>query len=517
MPKNEIKNNFNYYLKKSKISILIIFVTLLFSFGMRLISTGFSIDTEMYILDINRAGRWTWLLSLNRYGLVLLNTIFQLNQLPIFVQNFITFIFIICYSVMYCYLFYKYIPEKYKDSFLKYQFIFPILFITNPIFVEQYNFVLQSVSVSLSILLIPISILLIDYASKLDSYKKYILFLLSILIVTLIFGVYQSIILLYILTICSVYLLKIISDKDNNLKWLIKHIIVFGISAFCYMIIGKTFTKNGTGYLTIAWTDSSIKEGLINIKNCIISVVKCETIFYNISYVIALLLICLYVIYILFKNKKNIIAKLIAIVGIISGPFYIMIITGVDQLKRTQFNYSFVGAFIIVLFITYLSYKQKKKILIISIIITSIIAYRSGYYSSSLFHTANEIYLEDRYFADTLNNNIISQDWYDENKDYKLIFVGKKESNINAKNIYLKSEIIGSSFFNFDYKYIYGVNERGNAFMHTLGYNYIIPTNEEFIKAKEYVRDNNINIYPKSNSIILYNNNTIIVRLSEEK
>ena len=136
-------DNFVEYLKKSKYSILIITVFILLAFGERIISQSFSIDTELYIDQIGTAGRWDWWITLNRWGLVLLNNIFQLGSLPIFASNFLTVMLIIAYSIGFNYLFYKYTKDDYKEKFLKYQFIFPILFVTNPIFAEQYNFILQ--------------------------------------------------------------------------------------------------------------------------------------------------------------------------------------------------------------------------------------------------------------------------------------------------------------------------------------------------------------------------------------
>ena len=165
MENTKNKNEFLEYLKKSKVSIIIIVGFVLFAFGLRLISQSFSIDTEIYINEIGKEGRWQWLISLNRWGLVLLNQLFQMNTLPIYASNFLTVLFIIAYSIGFNYLFYTYMKEEYKENFLKYQFIFPILFVTNPIFAEQYNFILQNASVAFTVLLIPIILLVIDKAS----------------------------------------------------------------------------------------------------------------------------------------------------------------------------------------------------------------------------------------------------------------------------------------------------------------------------------------------------------------
>ena len=156
-------NDIVVFLKKSKISIIIIVLFTLFAFGQRLISGGFSIDTELYINQLETGGNDSWWISLSRWGLVFLNDFLQMGTLPIFASNFLTVVIMIIYSIAYNYLFYTLIDEKYKEIFVKFQFIFPIIFITNPIFAEQYNFVWQNVSMAIAILIIQVSILLVNH------------------------------------------------------------------------------------------------------------------------------------------------------------------------------------------------------------------------------------------------------------------------------------------------------------------------------------------------------------------
>ena len=336
------ENDFMKYLKKSKYSIIIIIGVILFAFGERIISQSFSIDTELYIGEIGAAGRWNWWITLNRWGLVLLNKIFQMGSLPIFASNFLTVILIIAYSIGFNYLFYTYTKEEYKEKFLKYQFIFPILFVTNPIFAEQYNFILQNISVAFTVFLIPIILLILYYA-------------ISIALLILSFGVYQSVILLYIVTVVVCYLLKVLKDNDNNWKYLGKQIGIFLAAALVYFVIGKVLAKgSSTSYLQMAWLTDSVEQCLKNIYVCVKAVIKCEGIFYNIGYVISILISAIFIIY-LCKKKKLKIGVIISIIGLLSAPFYIMIITGVDQLKRTQFNYPFVAAIVIMYTVIYLS------------------------------------------------------------------------------------------------------------------------------------------------------------------
>lgn len=511
----EEKDNLVEFIKKSKYSIIIISLFALFAFGERIISNSISIDTELYIHQIGIAGRWDWWISLNRWGLVILNKFFQMDSLPIFASNYVTVILMIAYSVVFNYLFYINIKEEYKDKFIKYQFIFPIIFITNPIFAEQYNFILQNVSLAFSILMVPCILLLINKASDTNNkIQKAIYYILSLIILVFIFGVYQSVILLYIVTVVVCYLLKVLKEENNCWRFLVKQIGIFMLAAIIYFIIGKVLSEASTSYLQSAWFEENIKQCLKNILVCIKSVLKCETIFYNFGYILSILISLTSIIYLAIKKKLKI-GVVIATIGLLLAPFYIMFITGVDQLKRTQFNYSFVIGFIMMLTVVFLSNKEKLKyIRNITIIVVLIIAYTQSYITANLFHTVDMVYKSDEVFAHRLVQKIEEKQWYEKGKYYTLIFVGKHCSDL--KNVYLKSEVIGSSFFEFDYQYIYGVNSRAHAFLNILGYKFRGPSEEKFEKAKKYVEENKIKSWPSEESVVLINEDTIIVRLSEE-
>ena len=143
-----------------------------------------------------------------------------------------------------------------------------------------------------------------------------------------------------------------------------------------------------------------------------------------------------------------------------------------------------------------------------------IIIYNQSYTTANLFHTADTVFQNDVNFAQTLMQKIEENEWYNSNEYYTLIFVGRHQKQY--KNVYIKSEIIGASFFDFDYEYIYGVNSRANCFLSSLGYNFKQPSIKEFEEAKQYIEEKNVRTWPNKDCITLIDNNKIIVRLSEE-
>lgn len=510
-------NEFKNYIRKSKYAIIIISLFALLAFGQRIISDSFSIDVEIYIHNnnIGNTVNWDWWTSLNRWGLVWFNQITQTNGFPIFVANFITVVTMVAYSIAFNYLFYKNMKEEYQANFLKYQFVFPILFLTNPIFAEQYNFVHQNMGVAIGILMIPLALLLFQKAKEINhKLIKIALYSLGILMTVISFGVYQSIILIYIATVVVCYFLKVQKENDNNWKYLFTQIGLFAIIVLIYQIISKLTGEKAT-YLQIIWFKEEFWICLRNIFYVIKETIKCQGMFYNIGYVLALISWIILAIYWIVKKKMKI-GLAISLLGIAIAPFYIMMVTGVNQLYRTQFNYSYAVGIMLMLAITFLNKNIKviqttKAILVILVLM---VAYRQTYTTANLFNTADVVYKNDVKIADKIVDRIEQKEWYDENKDYTLIFVGTYEQP--SMEIYLKGEIIGRSFFEFGKEDYCGISGRANLFLDILGYHFEMPTSEEFDRAKQYVQDNNISSWPNDKSIALMEEDNIVVRLSEE-
>lgn len=516
MMESNKKNEFTEYIKKSKWVILIITLFALAAFGQRIISRSFSIDVEIYISNLNyNTVNWDWWTSLNRWGAVWLNKLLQPNSFLIFFTNLTTVITMIGYSIAFCFLFYKNIGDEYKEKFLRYQFIFPIIFITNPIFAEQYNFIHQNLSVALGILFIPLSLLMFEYADTIENkIEKSLLYIFGICIATVAFGVYQSIILVYIATVVVCYLLKVLKDNDNSWKYLIKQIIIFGIIVIVYEIITK-LTGEKASYLQIVWFKDGIKICLRNIYYVIKDTIKCAGMYYNVGYLLGGVSIIAMLISLIMKKKLKI-GVVISLIGIIMAPFYIMIITGVNQFYRTQFNYSFAVGIMLMLGIVFVQSDKKiieigKKIGLVLIII---VAYRQTYTTASLFNTADIIFENDVKIAEKITDRIQSKDWYDENKEYKLIFIGTYE--FEGMMEYQKGEIIGESFFTFGKEDSCGISGRGNLFFNILGYDFKMPTVEEYYAARNFVKEEQMKTWPNDEAIKLMDDDKIVVKLSNE-
>src|SRR5690242_15306464 len=140
---------------------------MILSYGIKLVYFDFSIDTEA-ILDDYPQQMDNWL-NVNRLGLVFTKFLLFHHRFNPFVANVLTFFTftVVCY-------FLSYLVQQILGTFTKHagMFILPILFLTHPIFAEQFNFTLQNFEVALGILFQVIALLLTYYYTQ----KNYIIF-----------------------------------------------------------------------------------------------------------------------------------------------------------------------------------------------------------------------------------------------------------------------------------------------------------------------------------------------------
>lgn len=514
---DKIKNDFSLFYKNSKKSFIVIAFFILLAFGCRLFSYSFSIDSEHYIYSSQST--FNWWISLNRWGLAFINKIMNFDSISFWVTNFLTLIIMFLYCICINFLFYLHFIEENKNNFLKYQFIFPIIFLTSPIFAEQYNFINQNFAVSLGILFTTISLILIRYSHLTSKMRfKFVFYAITVFLTTLSFSIYQSLIPLYLLLIVSCYFIyNLFGEKDSNYSYLLKNIIIFILCSLLYAVISKILS-NGNSYLSLGWGNDTIFNCIRNIYCVFLTILRCDSIYYNVSYLFALCILFFIFLYLIISKKLDI-RLFISLLGLFLSPLYIMIITGVDQLKRTQFNYSFFVGFMFLILILILNFSRHKilkflrKFCFVLVILSFIIAYRQSYICSNMFYTDEIRFNKDVTFANEIQYEIISLKKYDSSKKYTIVFLGHhfdKPLNFNYTG-----EVLGSSFFEFDYKEIYGVNQRANIFLKTLGYDYNFSNVEQFEDAKLYAIKNNVPSYPYDGWVSIIED-CILVRLSDE-
>ena len=142
----------------------------------------------------------------------------------IMVTRILTFILFYVSILNYTYLFTKWANKK--DKILV--FLISITLGSSAIFAEQFGFSLQSLEISIGLLLFAINFMLLDnYFEK----NQKINLILSIIITIFCFGLYQTFVILYI----GIALFYILTHENNKIKELFA---IFLFSFIFYYLIG---------------------------------------------------------------------------------------------------------------------------------------------------------------------------------------------------------------------------------------------------------------------------------------
>ena len=177
-------------LKENKEVIIASFFIILVAYSIKLFSYSYSIDTEIYMVQkLEMLKSW---LAIHRFSLVAMK--YLTNWIPFYLPliNWLT-ILLFWTSNLFAYFNLSQISPKLKNKKIAIFFISVIS--TSPIFLEQFNFTLQSMEIAFFLNLFECSVFfLIKYTRNF----KYRYALLTILLLTCCIGSYQSFVSLFI-------------------------------------------------------------------------------------------------------------------------------------------------------------------------------------------------------------------------------------------------------------------------------------------------------------------------------
>lgn len=211
----ELKNDINDFVQFCKLnikSIILIVIFTIMTYGIKIFNYSISIDTEKLINQYD----WqmdTWA-SFGRFGLVFTKKLFGLKPFNAYISCFMMVVAMIIFGITWSYVISYFSFEKSKKSIIT--AVFPIIFITAPLFTEQFNFILQSFEVAFAIILCSIAVFFISKWTI--NSKNPIYIIISLICMIWGFGTYQAIVLLYISGALACYILIYIANKKGNVK-----------------------------------------------------------------------------------------------------------------------------------------------------------------------------------------------------------------------------------------------------------------------------------------------------------
>lgn len=496
---------FMKYCKENTLSIILIILFTLMTYGMKIFNYSISIDTEKLINEYD----WqldTWA-TFGRFGLVFTKKLFGLKPFNAYISCFMMVVAIVIFGITWSYVMSYFSFEKNKKSLIN--CVFPIIFITAPLFTEQFNFILQSFEVAFAIILCSIAVFFISKWTIKSNNNLYLI--ISIICMVWGFGTYQAIVALYISGALACYILIYIANKKGNVEIdknyfkisVIKYLVTFIIGYVGYYIVDKIvaalYGASKYVYGMIKWGTEPAIESIKNILRYVRYGLFGDGLFYSKVFLVCVLVLGVYAIVNIFSKGKDKFLFLCATGVFIISPFLLSIYIGNGLIPRMQFNYQFVIATVLYLIIWMLKDKKAKGIIMI---VALCIAMNQSYTVVRLFTSEQLKYEDDVKLAQEISEKIESLG-LGEYPEYPVVLVGRHTSYIPDKVV---GEFIGVSWFEFG-----GNSSRAIGFMKALGYNYIEATQEQISEGYEIAES--MEAWPSTNSV-QFKNGLIIVKLS---
>lgn len=498
------------FLKKNKLTVILCWFFLLFSYGIKLFYYSISIDTEIALLDIESMLYWWY--GINRCGLVFIKKLLGLVPLNPFVANFLMLLTAFLFLIFLSFIFYS---LSLKFNFKpKGVFILPCVFIAQPLFAEQFNFTLQTFEISFAFLLMFLSVYLVTkwvFDQKLSLYL-----ILSVLLLAWSFSCYQAVVFLYITVALSVFIFIYINNSKNSknnveknffrifaIKYLLTFFFSFLLCNLVNFLIQQLFHIK-VDYVNnmVMWNKEPFFKCLKGVLSYIKQTILGDGLFYSKFFLIILLMTSFVFFKFLFfkgRNNKNKILYSLAFFTFIGSPYFLAVFLGRPLIPRMQFSYQFVMAFVLFIFVNNFlnSYILKRLIVFFSLYFSLFFGYRAA----NMFYTDYMKYQSEVELANKISSRIENLDLKDINNTPVAIVGGY--AHVPNTPVAINGEFINLSFF----------IDRGRSmsFMKTIGYFYKYATDEEFLLAKKIAE--NMKVWPSPESV-RYEQGIVVVKLS---
>ena len=500
------------FIKQRKVFSVFILLASFLTYGCQLLYYRISIDNDFLLNDHSYIN---FHIVIKRTTNVILKYILDYERFNPYVTAFVTIFLIAIFAIVWSFVFNSAISGTKKNT-SKYFWILPILFISYPTLAEQFCFLMQSVEVSIAIALCGLSIYCFNEYILNNKFFKFYIF--AIIFASLAFGSYQAIVGLFISGVLAYFIIwffnKDQSKKYNYMKIISLYLVGFIISLILYYcfasIIYLIFVGNGDDYI-----DNQFKWGILSFKKCIIDIIYYikymtfeKNVFSNILfYPISIAILDINIIK-LIQNKCScleFILIIFATLAFIISPFIMPIALGSYIVPRIQLTMPFWLGFSLF----YIISSVNKKVLLYSLLILSFfVAYRNIQKCVQLFYTGYIVYQEDVQLINKISYDIDKKVGQN-NPSMPVMYVGKVDARI--PNSCVKGEVLGASEFDWYPEEILGVTSRVYCLAKSIGYNYLLPTNEQAIKAKE--SSENMPVWPQEGSVDV-RDGVVIVKLS---
>lgn len=484
--KEEYKKSINYFFKNKAFIITIILITVL-SFGFTITNSSVGMDDTAF----DRYYQGKEMLAIGRWGSYLVYQILNITEFIPFWIDFIASSIIMLTAVLWCIFLKKNLEDKLP---LGAYITFAAVFISFPIINEIFIFENCNIAVMLGSFLASLGIM-VFYENYTKIHKKGI-YIVSALILTFAMSMYEACAQIMLVAIFITAILMIYTNRDKKIKDIFKYLFsVLGIllvGVILDEIIVKIIYFAGVRASDVAdkeinWGQYGILESFEIILVDIVCAMK------NIKYFPVLIFdvasgIGLAISILQSDRKKNWMILVIFIAMFLSN-FAISILQLDAVLYRTCTSWGLFVAIIVLMLYKFLSEYKITKIL--ACLVIGILVLQQSKTLNQLFYNDYKRYQKDLHIAYDLVYNLEKD--YDISKP--LVIMGtpyKGMGDYGAQSNSLSVLWWGKKAF----------NDNGREFikfLNSLGYDFDVPTDEEYEKGK--IEAENMERYPKDGSI----------------
>ncbi len=511
---NTLKEDFNLYkvfVKTNSFYVFIMSLFIFFAWSIKLVHHHIEFDTLACIDNSSQTPRM-WI-SLDKSALAILKKSLGLLPVTAYASYFLLIVsFIVCGTVsafMYSYL----LGQNRNKSMVP--FVFPILFSTSPLFADLLNFVIQAFEIPFAFLLSTIACFLITRWALSLNHKNILYPLIAVLFMAFSFGIYQSIIFIYLSLAFTCYILIYYSNSKNYIKAnknfftasIIKYASTFIVAFILHNLLNK-FVQHVLKIVPLnhhfnsyyMWDKHSKAQCISDIKRYAHDIYFGQGVVYSKYFIIAVILILGYAICnLLFTKNKNKILLFLATAILVILPVSLSIFTGNYLIQRTQCSYQVIFAFAFMFLLLWL--KNMKKSRIIAFILVFALGFSQCVTMNQLYEMEYRNREQDNYIAQDIISKIDTV--AGEKTTTPIAFVGNRINYIVGA-LPPQDGLLGISIF-----------QLPNAFkfplFHYLGRNYVVASPEQESKAKEIATD--MPVWPNPDSV-KYTDEVIVVKLS---
>lgn len=484
--KKQYKDASIYFMNKKVFIVVVILITIL-SFGFTITNSSVGMDD----VSFDRYYQGKEMLAIGRWGSYIVYQSLNITGFIPFWIDFIASVVILSVAILWCIFLKKNLGDKLSiASYI----IFASVYISFPIINEIFIYENCNIAVMLGSFLASIGIML--FYENFNNIHKKSIYIYCVLILTLGISMYEACAQIVLLSIIITAFLIMYKNQDEKNKNIFKYIFlalgIFMLAVILNSIIVKIIYLLGVSASAVAekqigWGKNNLNVSLTLLVIYIFDAVK------NVIYLPVLVLditaIIGFLIGIIQTYKKQNYMIILLYVCMVLSNFAISILQLNMVMYRTCTSWGLFVALIVMILYNYLKKNEITKI--ISSVFIVILILQQTKYLNQLFYNDYIRYQKDLHVAYELIDRL--EEGYNISKP--LVITGKPDKGVGD----FGTQSNGLSILWWGKKAFEGTGSEYIKFLNSLGYDFKMPTEEQYKKGNEEAK--NMNTYPKEDSI----------------